>query len=148
MEQLVRVQKCNEDGTAQVLHVRQSACSGDCHKCSGCGAAQEMLLITAENPIGAKPGELVTIHSSSGPVLAAAAMLYGVPVGLFFLGYILGAYVWNIGVLAGGLAFGLGILLAVLYDRLIGKKQKTGYIITGYPDKLPKFWEKGDNDID
>ena len=29
MEQLVRVQKLNADGTAQVLHIRQSACSGD-----------------------------------------------------------------------------------------------------------------------
>ena len=73
MEQLVRVQKCNADGTAQVLHVRQSACSGDCHKCSGCGAVQEKLLFTAKNPVGAKPGELVTVKTASGPVLLAAA---------------------------------------------------------------------------
>ena len=40
MEQLVRVKETFDDGTATVIHVRESACSGDCHKCSGCGAAK------------------------------------------------------------------------------------------------------------
>ena len=40
MQQLVRVRQTHEDGTATVIHVRESACSGDCHKCSGCGAAK------------------------------------------------------------------------------------------------------------
>jgi hypothetical protein len=47
MEQIVRVKKVHEDGTVRAVLVRQSACSGDCHKCSGCGAAtQTMELIT------------------------------------------------------------------------------------------------------
>ena len=54
MEQIVRVRKTFNDGTAQVLHVRESACSGDCHKCSGCGAAKEGIELMAKNPIGAK----------------------------------------------------------------------------------------------
>ena len=32
MEQLVRVKEAFDDGTATVIHVRESACSGDCHK--------------------------------------------------------------------------------------------------------------------
>lgn len=131
MEQLVRVRKCNDDGTAQVIHVRQSACSGDCHKCSGCGAAQETMLLTAQNPIGAKPGELVVIRARSGPVLAAAAILYMMPLALFFAGYSLGAWLWQSGALVGCLAFLLGILLAAVYDRKVAKK-KTEYTITGY----------------
>ena len=75
MEQLVRVLVCSPDGTARVVHVRESACSGDCHKCAGCGAAKETVEITAQNPIGASPGDLVIIRSASGPVLAAAAVL-------------------------------------------------------------------------
>ena len=43
MEQLVRVREVYEDGTAQVLCIRESACSGDCHKCAGCGAVQETM---------------------------------------------------------------------------------------------------------
>ena len=132
MEQLVRVQKLNDDGTAQVIHVRQSACSGDCHKCSGCGAAEQTVVLTARNPIAAKPGELVVIESASGPVLAAAAMLYLLPLALFFLGYLIGETAWQRGPLMGGICFLLGIGLAATYDRLVAKKQKTVYTITGY----------------
>ncbi len=135
MEQLVRVQKCNEDGTAQVVHVRQSACSGDCHQCAGCGAAQETMILTAQNPIGAKPGDMVVIHSSSGPVLAAAAVLYILPLVLFFLGYALGAVLWQRGGLLACLAFVLGVGAAALYDRHMAKHKKTIYTITGFRKK-------------
>lgn len=135
MEQKVRVKKVNSDGTAQVLHIRQSACSGDCHQCAGCGAAEESLMLTARNPIGARPGDLVVIRSESGPVLTAAAVLYVLPLVLFFLGYILGM-TWQLGALVGGLAFALGIALAVAYDRLVAKKRKTVYTITGYAGNL------------
>lgn len=138
MTQRVRVRKLNDDGTAQVLHIRQSACSGDCHKCSGCGAAQEALLFTAQNPIGAKPGELVVVSSGSGPVLAAAAVLYLLPILLFFLGYGAGAVLWSKGAITGCIAFALGIGISVAYDRLVAKKQKTVYTITGYADVLPE----------
>ena len=132
MEQLVRVQKRNDDGTAQVVHIRQSACSGDCHKCSGCGAAQETLILTAQNPIGAQPGDLVVVSASSGPVLAAAAVLYILPLVLFFAGYALGAALWQRGGLVGGLAALLGVGFAVIYDRYLAKHKKTVYTITGF----------------
>ena len=53
MEQLVRVKEIYPDGTAQVLHIRESACSGDCHQCSGCGAVKQTMLLTAVNAIHA-----------------------------------------------------------------------------------------------
>ena len=132
MEQRVQVQKLNDDGTAQVIHVRESACSGDCHKCSGCGAAKETMLLTAQNPIGAKPGDFVVIQSKSAPVLEAAAVFYVMPLVLFFLGYLVGTQIWQKGGLTGCIAFVLGIALAAVYDRLVAKKQKTVYTITGY----------------
>ena len=89
MEQLVRVKKTFDDGTALVIHVRESACSGDCHKCSGCGAAKEAMLFTADNPLGARTGDLVKVVSQSAPVLKGAAVLYVLPLVLFFLGYYL-----------------------------------------------------------
>ena len=129
MQQLVRVRQIHEDGTATVIHVRESACSGDCHKCSGCGAAKEAILLEAKNPIGAKPGDLVTIESESGPVLKAAAVMYLLPMVLFFAGYALGAALWQRGGLVGCLAFLASIGLAVVYDRKVVKKQDTGYTI-------------------
>ena len=136
MPQLVRVQTCNPDGTALVVHIRESACSGDCHKCAGCGAAKETIFLTAVNSIGAKPGDVVNVSSESGPVLLGAAVLYMVPMILFFLGYYFGAVLWDMGGLAGGAAFALGIAMAVIYDRKIAQKKKTIYTITGYAHQV------------
>ena len=132
MTQKVRVKRVNPDGTARVIHVRRSACSGDCHKCSGCGAQQETLELTARNPIGACPGDLVIMEAKTGPVLRAAAVLYVLPLVLFFLGYGLGQALWSLGGLVGCLSFALGIGLCVVYDRRMGKQRETEYTITGF----------------
>ena len=131
MEQRARVRRLMDDGRAQVMVIRESACSGDCHKCSGCGAAQETLLFEAENPIGARPGDLVTVKSESGPVLRSAVVLYMMPLVLFFLGYALGDG-FGVGALAGCLAFAASIALVVVYDRKVQAKMNTVYTITGF----------------
>ena len=135
MQQLVRVRQVHPDGTATVIHIRESACSGDCHKCSGCGAAKEAIVLEAQNPIGAKPGDLVKVESETGPVLKAAAVMYMVPMILFFVGYALGEALRLSGAWMGGVFFAVSIGLAVLYDRKVVKKQNTGYTITGFAGK-------------
>ena len=134
MEQLVRVRETYDDGTAQVIHVRESACSGDCHKCSGCGAAKETMLLLAHNPIGARAGELVKLRSETAPVMKAAMVLYILPLVLFFAGYFAGDTLWEMGALTGCLAFVVGIAAAVAYDRLVAAKAKPVYTIIGYAD--------------
>lgn len=139
MEQLVRVQKTFDDGMAQVIHVRESACSGDCHKCAGCGAAGQTMLILAQNPIGARPGELVKLRSAAAPVLGAAVVLYILPLVLFFAGYLAGAALWDAGALTGCLAFAGGIGVTIVYDRLVAARKKPVYTITGFADgKTPE----------
>lgn len=133
MEQLVRVQRVYPDGTAQVMHIRESACSGDCHKCSGCGAAKEAITLKARNPVNAKVGDRVKINSETGPVLRAAAVLYVLPLVLFFLGYALGATM-GYGALIGCAGFAVGIAFVVLYDRKVSQKEKTEYTITGFAE--------------
>lgn len=148
MEQLVRVKQVNKDGTADVICIRESACSGDCHKCSGCGAAKETILVTAQNPIAAGVGDLVNVRSETGPVLKAAAVLYMLPLVLFFAGYALAAALNISGGIGGGLAFLLSVVLIVLYDRRIQKKDNTIYTITGYAgDTLLKSGRKEDHDL-
>ena len=134
MQQLVKVLTCAPDGTAQVACLRQSACSGDCHKCSGCGAVEQTMIFTARNPIGARPGDTVTVESATGPVLKAAAVLYMLPLVLFIVGYLVGMQ-WNLGALIGGLAFVLSIVLIIAYDRLVMQKKNTVYTIIGYAGK-------------
>lgn len=132
MEQIVKVQKTFPDGTAQVLRIRESACSGDCHKCSGCGAAQQKLLLTVANPIGAAEGDRVVIEAATAPVLKAAAVLYILPLALFFAGYIAGAAIGGLGGALGCVGFAAGIAAVVAYDRFVVRKKKTVYTITGF----------------
>jgi positive regulator of sigma E activity len=136
MEQLVKVKSLSTDGTAEVIRIRESACSGDCHKCSGCGAARETIVFTAENPINAQPGDLVYVNTQSAPVLMGAAVVYLLPLLAFFLGYFLLDALWGWGPLGGGAAFVLGIGGVVVYDRLVARKQNTVYTIVGFAHKL------------
>lgn len=148
MEQLVRVKEVYDNGTAQVYRIRESACSGDCHKCSGCGAAKETVVFTAENPIGAGPGDLVRVESETAPVLKAAAVLYVAPLVLFFLGYYIGYRLGNLGALVGAVGFVLGIVLVVVYDRKVMKKSDLIYKITAFAgNSRREETKKGDNDL-
>ena len=89
------------------------------------------MLFTAQNPIGAKPGELVLVESESGPVLKAAAVLYMLPLVLFIAAYLVGMQ-WGIGGLTGALAFAAGIGLVIAYDRLVMSRKNTVYTIVGH----------------
>lgn len=133
MEQIVRVQRIVGDGVAEVIRVRESACSGDCHQCSGCGAAQETIQFRANDPIGVDPGDLVVVSTKSAPLLGATAVLYMVPLALFYVGFYLGSLLGS-GALGGCIAFVLGIALAVLYDRKVLSKKRIEYTITGYAE--------------
>ena len=136
MEQLVKVKSLRPDGKAEVIRIRESACSGDCHQCSGCGAAKETILFTAENPVDARPGDLVRVETRAAPVLMGAAVVYLLPLILFFAGYCVFDALWGLGALGGGAAFLLGIGGIVLYDRLIARKQNNVYTIVGFAHKL------------
>ena len=132
MEQIVRVKEAHNNGTATVILQRESACSGDCHKCSGCGAQKETMIVSAENPIRADVGDFVTLTSDTASVMKAVLAVYLVPMVLFFAGFALGmAMGWN-GAVVGGLGFGLGIAFAVWFDRHTAKQGETVYTITGY----------------
>ena len=147
MQQIVRVKEAHNDGTATVFLQRESACSGDCHKCSGCGAAKEVMIFQVQNPIGAGRGDLVVIESKTGPVMKAVGVFYVLPLVLFFAGFFLGD-AWGLGALFGCLGFVLGIVCSVLYDRKIAKKEEV-HTITGYAaDHLLRSVKKGDHGID
>ena len=132
MEQIVRVHRLHPDGRADIILVRESACSGDCHKCSGCGAQKETMIVTADNPIRADVGDFVTLSSDTGSVMKAVAAVYLMPLVLFFAGYALGAALGWSAVLMGGLCFILGVAFAVWFDRHTAQKGEAVYTITGY----------------
>lgn len=121
MQQRARVTACLPNGRAQIAVIRESACSGDCHHCAGCGAVQQTVHAVAQNPIGAQCGEVVLIESAGGTVLLAAALIYLLPLGLFLGGYLTAMrFAWH-PFLTGGACFALGLLPAILYNRHIKK---------------------------
>ncbi len=131
MEQIVHVHQVFDDGTAQVLRLRESACSGDCHQCAGCGAAQQKMMIKAKNPIGAKAGDRVILEADTGPVLKAAVMLYILPVVLFIAGYLAGEWLWQNGIWLSLVGLISGFALVRAYDRHLSAKC-VSYTITGF----------------
>jgi positive regulator of sigma E activity len=131
MEQTVKVCRLLPNGMAEVMRIRESACSGDCHKCSGCGAAKQTMLFEAVNAIGAGVGDVVVVESDTASVLKGAALLYVLPLVTFLTGYIAGENLWGRGILVGIAAFVAGVLPIKLYDRHLAKKG-TVYTIKSY----------------
>ena len=118
MQQKVTVLS-SRNGVARVCYQRPTACHGDCSKCAGgCGsmAAKEEIIVSADDPIGVKPGDTVMIQGETKKVVWAIALVYVLPVVLFFLGYFMGQQ-WGHGNLIGVLCFFLGLGLAVLESR-------------------------------
>lgn len=132
MEQIVRVHRIRDDGRADIILIRESACSGDCHKCSGCGAAKETMIVPADNPIKAEVGDFVMLKSDTASVMKAVFAVYLIPLVLFFAGFALGMAVDFSGPLVGCIGFALGLAFAVWFDRRTAKKGETIYTITGY----------------
>ena len=134
MKQKVMVRSVSGE-TAQVQYHRPTACHGECSKCAGgCGAmaAQEEIVVTAQNLIGAKVGDTVYIEGETKKVAWAILLVYVIPVVLFLIGYFLGQQ-WDRGNLIGILGFFLGLVLAVLESRRQRKRgQEIQYRIVSF----------------
>lgn len=120
MTQVATVERILDNNHAEISVPRKAACGHDCEECAGCGVSGASVYAKAVNPIGAKPGQKVVVHSDTQKMLRIVAFVYLVPVVLFLLGYLLMAFVttsvaiqYTVAV-AGFLA---GIVLAVWYDR-------------------------------
>ena len=112
-------------GTARVAYDRPTACHNDCSHCEGgCGAtaAKERVVVTAENPIGAGPGDRVIMEADSRAVYSAVFLVYVLPVVLFFTGYFGGEALGAPGALIGVLGFFLGLGLAVAASRRMTRR--------------------------
>ena len=90
MQQQVQVSRVFPDGDCEVFVRRESACSGDCHKCSGCGAQAQQVYVRARNTIGARPGDRVIVTSQTRQVLPAIFVVYILPLVLMLAGYFAG----------------------------------------------------------
>lgn len=123
MRRRATVTRLLPQGKAEISVVRESACSGDCHRCAGCGAVKQTITVQAENPILAQPGSLVYVESSGKTVLGAALLVYALPLTLFLAGYLTAdALLHRAAFWCGAAGFALGALPALWYDRRVRRR--------------------------
>lgn len=132
MTQIATVERILDSNHAEISVPRKSACGHDCEECAGCGVTGAAVHARAANPIGAAPGQKVVVESSTQKMLHIAALVYLIPVLLFFAGYFLALTVtasvaaqYTVAVLG----FILGILVAVAYDRRLRAKGGLSFTI-------------------
>lgn len=120
MTQIATVERILDSSHAEISVPRKTACGHDCEECAGCGVTGAAVHARASNPIGARPGQKVVVESSTKKMLRIVALVYLIPVALFFLGYLAAMAVTASAAVQytiAGLGFALGILAAIGYDR-------------------------------
>lgn len=129
MVQKAVVKKILDRQHAEIEVQRQSACGHDCAKCGGCGAPTERIQAVADNLVQANVGDIVTVEGSSKQILGMAAVVYTMPLILFFVFYGVCAAMHmteGVSILAGVAGFVLGILLAIRRNH---QMKKSGEIV-------------------
>ena len=119
MTQIATVERILDNRHAEISVPRKSACGHDCEECAGCGVTGAAVHATADNPIGAKPGQKVVVESSTKKMLRIVALVYLTPVVLFLAGYLATIAVESVALryTAAAAGFVVGILAAVASDR-------------------------------
>ena len=79
-----------EDGVASVILNESAACSSCAVKTVCKPGEDDLKILTARDPFGVKPGDHVRISVKGKNVLAAAFLLYGIPLILFLAGIFIG----------------------------------------------------------
>lgn len=108
---------------AEIEVHRVSACGHDCAQCGG--GCSEMVktgpvVVLADNPLRAQPGDRVVVESATGSILGFAAVVYLLPLVLFFGGYFIACALGAAEAAAlgcGGACFVLSMVIAVAVDR-------------------------------
>lgn len=130
MQQKAIVKELTPHGEAVVAVERKSACSGDCDSCHGCAHQTEIVMVTAHNDAGAKPGDIVQVESETGRVLRLALLLYIMPMILMIGGYLLPFVQGNWKILAAFLGLGLGIGICVAYSAYMKRNNEMTFRVT------------------
>ncbi len=123
MIQKAVVRKILDPKRAEIEVQRQSACGHDCAHCGGCGAPLERIQAVAINHVGAKVGDVVTIEAENGQLMRMAAIVYTLPLLLFFVFFIV-ASLCGLGEGAAGGCGGIGLIAGVAFAVGYNKKVK------------------------
>jgi sigma-E factor negative regulatory protein RseC len=96
-------------GDKATVEVRRTSACSECMRRDNCFACKSIVTAAAQNDIGAKPGDIVTVESSSARILGYAAAVFVMPLAAgIFCFYILSVLA------AGALIYIIPVLLFVL----------------------------------
>ena len=133
MTQTAQVKQAFPNGMAEVAVVRQGACAHNCSECGGCmTAAQPTVMAMAENPLGARDGEIVIVETENRQLMGVIAFVYLVPLIFLVAGYLVAmslGYTQGWCILAGIGAFAVSILLVIALDRWIKRHRSIQFKI-------------------
>ena len=136
MTQTATVRKLIGD-KAEIEVPRMSACAHNCAECGGgCSELTRTgpVVALAQNPLGARTGDRVLVKSSSKQVLGFAAVVYLLPIGLFFLGFFLAAALGagqGSAATVGAVCFLLSLGMMIVVDRRARKRSRDMFTIVG-----------------
>ncbi len=108
----------------------------DCKNCGAC-PGDDSVIISANNKVGAKPGQRVVFEVKEENVLRAAFIVFILPLIVAFIGVLLGRFVGeyngldiNVFQIIGGIiAFVLSMIFVKLFDRATTASNKSQPVI-------------------
>ena len=131
MTQDAVVTRTFHNSLAEVAVKRSTACGSNCGNCESC-VFQNELKVTADNRIGARPGQKVVIESKSSKVYKAILMVYIMPIVLVLLGYAIAAALGageGVCIAVSFAALAVSAALLVLWYKKRGNKDKISFAI-------------------
>ncbi len=134
MTQDAVVTKVLNNGMAEVVVTRGTACGSNCGNCESC-VFQNELKAFAKNTINAKRGEKVIIETLSSRIFGAAFLLYIVPFVFFFIGYAVAAHFdlsEGLSILVSAGFFAVAVAVVVIYQRINKKKNPIKFEIVQF----------------
>lgn len=131
MTTIVKVKEVLDNNLALVIMDGSGECTDACEGCRGCskGRGKEIEAV-AKNPAGAKAGDRVYVYCRDTKLLGIAALLYILPVALFFLGYFIPVPTENLRILMAFAGLLVGMAICIFVNNVLKKRNNVMLKIT------------------
>lgn len=116
----------SKNGIAKIRVNRESACGGNCVSCSGCPA--NAVIVEAEDNIGLRKGDMITLYEDSRKVIKYAIIGYGFMALLLVIGAYIGYMITKRDIMAL-ISAAVFLLVGFLIVKLIFKNVDSKFII-------------------
>lgn len=108
----------------------------DCKNCGAC-PGNDSMIISANNKIGAEPGQRVLFEIKEKNVLKAAFIVFIVPLIALFIGAMLGGFIGEyfafntrmLQIVGGVIAFALSVIIVKAFDKATSENVKSKPVI-------------------